>query len=61
VTATGAFANPYPAGIPAPAGACPECAYAPCACSDTDCAYELRRDAEALGLYDAGIGEGWDQ
>jgi len=53
--------NPYPKGIPAPKGACPACAYAPCACSRTDEALDLVLEAEALGLYDAGIGEGWDE
>jgi len=49
--------NPYPHGIPAPKGACPACGYAPCACSRTDEALDLILEAEALGLYDAGIGE----
>jgi hypothetical protein len=53
--------NPYPKGIPAPKGTCPACAYSPCACSRTDEALDLVLEAEALGLYDAGIGEGWDQ
>jgi hypothetical protein len=57
VTAPGAFADPYPNGIPAPAGACPVCTYAPCACSRTDEALDLILEAEAYGLYDAGIGE----
>jgi hypothetical protein len=53
--------NPYPAGIPAPMGTCPECAYDPCACTRTDEALDLVLEAEALGLYDAGIGEGWEE
>jgi hypothetical protein len=51
------LANPYPNGIPAPKGACPTCTYQPCACSTTDEALDLILEAEALGLYDAGIGE----
>jgi hypothetical protein len=49
--------SPYPNGIPAPAGACPTCAYNPCACSRTDEALDLVLEAEALGIYsgfDAG-------
>ncbi len=61
MTAPGRLTNPYPNGIPAPAGTCPACAYAPCACSRTDEALDLVLEAEALGLYDAGIGEGWDE
>jgi len=53
--------NPYPAGIPTPKGTCPACAYSPCACSRTDEALDLVLEAEALGLYDAGIGEEWEQ
>jgi hypothetical protein len=53
--------NPYPAGIPVPMGTCPECAYDPCACTRTDEALDLVLEAEALGLYDAGIGEGWEE
>ncbi len=53
--------NPYPNGIPAPAGTCPECAALPCACSRTDEALDLLLDAEAYGLYDAGIGEEWGE
>jgi hypothetical protein len=50
------LANPYPNGIPAPAGTCPTCAYSPCVCSRTDEALDLILEAEALDLYDAGIG-----
>ena len=57
MTTPGAFVNPYPNGIPAPVGACRVCTYAPCACSRTDEALDLILEAEALGLYDAGIGE----
>jgi hypothetical protein len=53
--------NPYPQGIPARAGTCPARAYSPCACSRTDEALDLVVEAEALGLYDAGIGEEWDR
>ncbi len=51
------LANPYPNGIPAPAGTCPTCTYQPCVCSRTDEALDLILEAEALGLYDAGIAE----
>jgi hypothetical protein len=51
------LANPYRNGIPAPKGACPICTYQPCARSRTDEALDLILEAEALGLYDAGIGE----
>jgi hypothetical protein len=61
VTTAGAFANPYPAGIPAPAGACPECSYGLCACATTDEALDLILDADAYGLYDAGIAEWWSE
>jgi hypothetical protein len=57
VTAPGVFVDPSPNGIPAPASACPACAYTPCACSRMDEALDLILEAEALGLYDAGIGE----
>jgi hypothetical protein len=50
------LANSYPNGIPAPKGACPTCTYQPCVCSRTDEALDLILKAEALGLYDAGIG-----
>lgn len=53
---TAAARNPYPSGIPAMAGACRECSYDPCACSRTDEALDLVLEADALGLYDAGIG-----
>jgi hypothetical protein len=62
--APGAFArpaNPYPNGIPAPAGACPTCAYSPCACTRTDEALDLILEAEALVLYDAGLFEGAEE
>ncbi len=53
--------NPYPKGIPAPTGACPQCAYDPCVCATTDEALDLILDAEAYGLYDAGMAEWWSE
>ncbi len=53
------LANPYPAGIPAPKGACPGCGYASCACSTTDAATELALEAAYFG-DDLDL-PGWDE
>lgn len=53
------LANPYPAGIPAPKGACHGCGYAPCACSATDAATDLILEAAHFG-GDLDL-PGWDE